>query len=77
MWEPTSETNYFFVEKNVTTQKFRVLLPIRFEKKYISYIDNEPVFLGLRLSECIVWELLVITCNFWATGFTGNPQASA
>ena len=54
MWESTSETNYFFVEKNVTTQKFRVLLPIRFEKKYISYIDNEPVFLGLRLSECIV-----------------------
>ena len=32
MWEPTSETNYFFVEKNVTTQKLRVLLPIRFEK---------------------------------------------
>ena len=24
MWEPTSETNYFFVEKNVTTQKLRV-----------------------------------------------------
>ena len=43
MWEPTSETNYFFVEKNVTTQKLRVLLPIRFEKKYISYIDNVRV----------------------------------
>ena len=43
MWEPTSETNYFFVEKNVTTQKLRVLLPIRFEKKYISYIGNVRV----------------------------------
>ena len=44
MWEPTSETNYFFVKKkNVTTQKLRVLLPIRFEKKYISYIDNVRV----------------------------------
>ena len=40
MWEPTSETNYFFVEKNVTTQKLRVLLPIRFEKKYTSYITD-------------------------------------
>ena len=39
--------------------------------------DHEPVFLVLRVSECIVWELQVITSNFWPTGFTGNPQASA
>ena len=31
---------------------------------------NGRVFLVCIVSECIVWELLVITSNFWAMGFT-------
>ena len=31
------------------------------------------VFLVYIVSECIVWELLDIISNFWATGFAGNP----